>query len=385
MKPTKNLTLAALSLFTLLFSAVQAHAALNISGADGSDEVLNIGTNTVIDLSKAVTGAWDANNNANRGKGIYDSNKWAVVFKYSSVVISNGATVTFANHPSHAPVVWLVNGDVIIDGTVSLKGQSSVSAPGLAEPGPGGFRGGAGYYAFGVDRTSGFGPGGGAYHPADGRQGAGASYGSQGTLGPSPYGNPSLLPLIGGSGAGGSSVYQPQLDWGGGAGGGAILIACSGTMSIKGAIRANGGDGTTYTGSGSGGGIRLVASSLTDNGIVEAIAGVGASYSGGLGRIRIERVVNINDNDWQVTPGASVVTLQSGSTPLIWLPSDGPTVRIVSIGTVDAPADPRASFGTYGPDVTLPQVSTTPVVVETTNAEDVSIVTVRVSPRANGL
>jgi len=85
-----------------------------------------------------------------------------------------------------------------------------------------------------------------------------------------------------------------------------------------------------------------------------------------------------------VTPDPSVVTLLAGSTPLIWLPNDGPTARIVSIGAVAAPADPRASFGTYGPDVALPQVTSTPVVVETINAEDASTVKVRVSPRANG-
>lgn len=69
---------------------------------------------------------------------------------------------------------------------------------------------------------------------------------------------------------------------------------------------------------------------------------------------------------------------------MIWLPSDGPTARIVSIGNTNAPADPRSSFSTFGADVTLPQIFTTPVIVETTNAEAASIVTVRVSPRANG-
>ena len=31
-----------------------------------------------VDLSQAVTGAWDANNAANAGKGVYDPSKWAV-------------------------------------------------------------------------------------------------------------------------------------------------------------------------------------------------------------------------------------------------------------------------------------------------------------------
>ena len=100
-------------------SMAAARAALNIP-SDGSDGALVITANTVIDLSQAVTGNWDANNSANAGKGIYDSSKWAVVFKYSSVTIQGGATVTFKNHASRAPVVWLVQGDVTINGTVSL-------------------------------------------------------------------------------------------------------------------------------------------------------------------------------------------------------------------------------------------------------------------------
>ena len=374
---SRSLLLAALT----LIAAAPALKAQLVIPSDGSDGDLIVATNTVIDLSKAVTGSWDANNDANKGKGIYDSNKWAVVFKYSSVTISNGATLSFANHASRAPVVWLVKSNAIIDGILSLKGQNYVLAPALAEPGPGGFRGGMGNYSFGADRSSGFGPGGGGFHPGDGRQGAGGSYGSRGSFGPSPYGNPSMLPLIGGSGGGGTSVSGGPNN-GGGGGGGAILVACSGTISVKGSIRANGGNGTSYLGSGSGGGIRLVASSLTGTGTVEAIGGVDASYTGGVGRIRIESVSSLSAI--QVTPDPSVVPLQAAATPLIWLPSDGPTARIVSIGVANVPADPRASFGTFGPDVTLPQVSTTPVVIETTNAEPASIVTVRVSPRANG-
>src|SRR4029077_18821628 len=96
---------------------------LTIPGADGSDGALIVTANTNIDLSLAVTGVWSNNNAGNFGKGIYDPDKWAVVFKYSSVNIANGATVTFSNHPTHAPVVWLVSSNVTIDGTLSLDGQ----------------------------------------------------------------------------------------------------------------------------------------------------------------------------------------------------------------------------------------------------------------------
>ncbi len=359
---------------------------LNIPG-DGSDGALLIQSNTVIDLSQAVTGSWDANNTANAGKGIYDSNKWAVVFKYSGVVISNGATVTFANHPSKAPVVWLVNGHVTIQGAVSLDGGSFVYAPNLPEGGPGGFRGGFGAYTQGLWTGAGFGPGGGGNPDRHG-----GSYGSYGYSGSTLYGNPSLLPLIGGSGGAGDtdnnsgSTTSPQ-SGSGGAGGGAILIACSGTVFIgsTGEIRANGGDGggnwnNMHSAGGSGGGIRIVCNTVSGTGFVRALGG-GGYRAGGLGRIRVERVTA--EGSLQLSPDPSVVPLLAGDTPLIWLPTTGPVARIISIGSVAAPADPRASFGTYGPDVALPQSTNAQVVVETVNAETASIVKVRVTPRAN--
>ena len=378
---TNRLKMAALAMSIAAF-APSLFAQLTIP-SDGSDGVLNItsGTN-IIDLSRAVTGTWSANNSANAGKGIYDSNQWAVVFKYSSVTIASGAVVTFTNHPSHAPVVWLVSGDVTINGDLGLDGQSvGHNAPQLAEPGPGGFRGGAGQFTGSVSASSGFGPGGGF----TGNWSIGASYGSQGHddannwgLTPSAtYGNPSLLPLIGGSGGAGY-YYDTQ---GGGAGAGAILIASAGTLTISGAVHANGGSSLDGASGGSGGGIRLVANTLAGSGTVQCMGGICRDY-GGLGRVRIERVVN--NNTIQVTPDPSIVPLQAGNAPLIWLPTNGPTATIVSVGAVNAPTDPRASFGTYGPDVTLPQTTNTTVIVQTVNAESASQVLVRVSPRANG-
>lgn len=380
--PTMNsLILRAVSMGLLLCTA-SARADLVIPGADGSDGALNITTNTVIDLSQAVTAAWDANNAANAGKGVYDFNKWAVVFKYSSVTVNAGATVTFKNHPSRAPVVWLVGGDVIINGTVNLDGASHANAPGLASPGPGGFRGGVGRYDTGVGSGSGFGPGGGARL-------SGGSFGTVGDSGSIRYGNPSLVPLLGGSGGGGDN--ETENDWhGGGAGAGGLLIGASGKIAIGGLICAKGGAGenTTHSGwnaarsgGGSGGSIRLVSASLAGWGRVEALGG-GGYRPGGLGRIRIERV--INDNSLTVVPSPSVVDLPDGATALLWPPAGAPEVRIVSIQGKDVPADPRAEFGTIGADVTLPRTGAVLVVVETHNVERASEMKIRGTPRVNG-
>src|SRR5690348_17104938 len=82
---------------------------LPIPGADGADGTLsfpNIARTNVIDLSKVSTGAWNGTP-ATAGNGIYDPDKWAVVFRYSSVTIPPNAVVRFKNHVSRAPVIWL--------------------------------------------------------------------------------------------------------------------------------------------------------------------------------------------------------------------------------------------------------------------------------------
>lgn len=365
--------LAGLSLMAAT-SVLQAD--IVVPGANGTDGPLVITANTVIDLSQAVTGTWDQDNTANVGKGVYDSAKWAVVFKYSSVTVNAGATVTFKNHPSRAPVVWLVNGDVTIAGTVSLNGQGYVDSPLIAEPGPGGFRGGSGYFSAGVGVGSGFGVGGASEQ-------RGGSFGSVGGGGVATFGNPALIPLIGGSGGGGDVNARP----GGGAGGGAVLLACAGTVSVTGSILSNGGNGISSgfsayleAGGGSGGGIRIVCENMSGNGILSAIGGTGWQ-AGGVGRIRIERTAVLGTQN--ITPDPSVVALTAGSTALLWPPNDAPKVEIISVGGVNSPADPRAAFGAQGADVILPQGTTTPVIIRTENVESASTVQVRITPRSN--
>ena len=372
-------------------SAIQlvGFAALDIP-SDGSDGDLVVDTDTVIDLGLAQSGAWDTDNSAHAGKGIYDPEKWAVVFKYASVTINGGATLTFKNHSSRAPVVWLVSGDVTINGVVSLSGQSWLPWPGLAEPGPGGFRGGSAY------GSAGFGPGGGVmpFWTSGHHSGSPGSHGLPGSgVSGAVYGNPSLLPLIGGSGGGGQN--ETNYNNGGGAGGGAILIAAGGTILINGSLHANGGSGATeyydsnlhYTvysnsGGGSGGAIRLLAESLAGSGRLSAGGGAG---SGGAGRVRLERTHYLSEaGELIISPDPSVVTLTEGDTPLIWLPSDGPSVKVIAVNEQTPPPDPRAQFGAHGADVTLPQTSTIQVVVETTNVEDASIVKVRCKPQMRG-
>jgi len=347
-----------LAVVGMLACAGMAVAGINIPG-DGSDGGLHVTSNTKIDLSQAVTGNWDDDNSGNGGVGIYDSNKWAVVFKYTNVTINAGKTLTFNNHPRRAAVVWLVSGDVTINGTVSLDGESGPQGTDLlpvhTEPGPGGFRGGLGFRGA-LTGGPGFGPGGG-------------NYSQDATW----HGNASLLPLIGGSGGGGEQTGT----WSryGGAGGGAILIACTGTLTIDGAVRSCGGRGDNSAGSGAGGAVRLIAETILGSGVVNTAG------QGGNGKIRIERVSGTEN--MIVTPSPSLVALDPGAVPQIWLPDDGPTVRIVSIGGESVSGDPRAEFGLEDTDIQIVESSTTPVVVETRNVEQASQVKIRVAPRIN--
>lgn len=371
-----------------------------VPGANGTDGALTITEDTVIDLSQAPTGVWDQDNSANAGKGVYDPEKWAVVFKYTSINVTAGKKVTFKNNASRAPVVWLVSGDVTIAGTVDLSGQSGIPSmmfnPSsnplggqLAEPGPGGFRGGAGWRGGDVLQSAGFGPGGGRRSLQDGRQGTSAGFGTaaSGGLEGAKYGNPALLPLIGGSGGAGAAFNG----WGGPgpAGGGAILIASTQKISILSgaqllAVGGNSGqaDGTyTVNGGGSGGGIRLVCKQLDGSGSLRAEGGNGTTPSG-LGRIRVERTNT--SGTLNITPAPSVIDLAAGNTAQIWPGTDAPTAKILSVNSVQAPADPKASFGSFTPDVALPLVSQVEVIVETENVENASQVFVRITPR-NGM
>lgn len=56
-------------------------------------------------------------------------------------------------------------------------------------------------------------------------------------------------------------------------------------------------------------------------------------------------------------------------------------MKIVSLGGVAAPADPRSGFGTIGADVKIPTAATTEAVIETKNVEQASQVKVRITPR----
>ena len=148
------------------------------------------------------------------------------VLNYRGVNIPVGVTVRFKRNATNTPVTMLVAGDVVIAGTINLDGEAAPPTgrvqgnddfldDGLpGKGGAGGFDGGHG----GLPASSqcvgsrGLGPGGGGGGSSSSLINGGpaahatAGYPSQGNIGRpgSTYGSTYLLPLIGGSGGGGS-------------------------------------------------------------------------------------------------------------------------------------------------------------------------------------
>jgi hypothetical protein len=341
------------------------------------------------------------------------------VLNYTTVNIPAGVTVTFAKNATNTPVVMLVGGDATIAGTIDVSGTPGAATgaagdgnvgddgtPGTA--GPGGFNGGQGGR---VDSTvanrisqAGQGPGGAgpaAIYMSGGTPlscgGGGGGFGTAGALGHgtcgtvasagTSYGASGLLPLVGGSGGGGGAGGTVMRGAGGGAGGGAVLIAASGTLSVSGAIRANGGAGGTIAGAGvggaggggSGGAIRLIATTITGNGAISAAGGAGQTsvpsndlYRGGNGapgRIRFEAET--------YTRTAASTPEHSFGTPGPAFVAGLPTLRISKVAGVDAPAAPTGNA-----DIALPETTTNPVPVQvaTTGVPVGNTVTVVVTP-----
>ncbi|MCW5556869.1 MAG: hypothetical protein KIT22_03370 [Verrucomicrobiae bacterium] len=358
---------------TILAGVVWAQACLGSTVAqitipsDGSDGALIVaaGEIKVIHLDQAITGGWDTNNVAHAGQGVYDPAKWAVVFKYSSMDIQG--TVTFSNHPSRAPVVWLVQGDVKISGVVNLSGQApfmDTDALVAVEPGPGGFRGGPA------------GPQGGGFGMGPGGGGPGQRFGVYATS----YGNPQIVPLIGGSGGVGSSSSTII---GGGAGGGAILIASRGEIELNGAILALGSAGTypvlglgIY---GSGGAVRLIASKVTGTGRINAHADGAASETRADGRIRIEAAELSED----LTLVPETIAVVPANPPIIWPPDSAPAVRVLRVDGVDSPAEPTAPLRRVA-DISLQNDKPVEVILESTNFPLEGIVELRVAHKFAG-
>jgi hypothetical protein len=280
MKTIRSLSLIALALTALLHPAAAQPFS---SGSDGSYGPLNITTNTVLTMP---------------------SNG---VFHCTTINIASGATLTFQRNALNTPVYLLATSNVTISGVIEISGGlPSGRTPGSG--GPGGFDGGFGGF-FGSAGGAGQGPGGGSGEGSGGTIPAAMfSTAPPSYAGTKIYGNALLLPLIGGSGGAG---FNGNPGPGGCGGGGAILIASSSSINIPSTGRIysrGGGTFSAFSGGGSGGGIRLVAPSVSGTGILDCSALSGYNQ-GSSGRIRIDATDRQSYRSLQVIPTtATVVT-----------------------------------------------------------------------------
>src|SRR5438552_3856880 len=117
-----------------------------------------------------------------------------------------------------------------------------------------------------------------------------------------------------------------------------------------------------FTGGGAGGGVRLIANTLTGTGTINASGGGGGCYqscggTGGQGYVRIEAY-----NYSGFTGATSPTNIASLSFPHPITPPNSPSLRIASVGGVNAPASPGGSLQNV-PDVIVPSSQPNPVTV----------------------
>lgn len=250
------------------------------------------------------------------------------IFHFNTITVNSGFTLTFNRNPLNTPVYLLARSNVTINGRIDVSGKGSTGNYRGGEGGPGGYDGGEGGLISGTNvyqGGSGKGPGGGLRGNA-----STVGYAAYRLVPTSPgrrhgtnYGNPLLVPLVGGSGGGGIDGNAS----GGGGGGGAILIA-SDTM-----IRINAGGDIFNRGAvtgGSGGAIRLVSPRVYGNGHLYV-----EGHGDGHGYIRIDSILKREPNDpsqFFALVAAPPDSMTLGANMVVF-PPNLPRLDVVAIGT----------------------------------------------------
>ncbi len=284
------------------------------SGGTGADGALNVTANTTLNLPPSG------------------------VFHFTTINVAAGATLRFDPNALNTPVHLLATGDVTIAGIIDVSGDDPPSlGPPAGRGGPGGFKGGEpGVTASGIPPGAGQGPGAGRGQTPEALAGH-AAFGSPATTvsanNGSIYGNPLLIPLIGGSGGGG---FNGNPGFAGGGGGGAILIASTTRIQVTGQILAVGGVRQGASGGGgSGGAIRMVAPEIAGPGTLDVRSRAGAAA--GHGRIRID-ALNRSGARFNFLP----ITAATLGMAMVAIPSPLPRLDLIQVaGTSIAEGTPQ--------------------------------------------
>jgi hypothetical protein len=321
------------------------------STSTGSDGALNLTTPGVVVFDpSAFTPALDPD-----GDNIYH---------FTTINIAAGVTVQLSSQVLNGPVYWLAQGDVTINGAISLNGANGYACPSPPNPavrlpsvpGAGGYAGGIG----GLVNEP--------YQPGAG-PGGGTGGGSLDTITSSGKfsGNRFLGPLIGGSG--GTGGNKP-CGGGGGAGGGALLIASSTSITVNGSTTANGGE---WGGPrrprgepGKRGAIRLAAPLIQGTGSMSA----GPSLTPG--------VVRLEAFQQNYTGTITLASIYLAAPASVTLPAGGPpSVRVASVAGVSVPANSTGSFTI--PDAAINQTTPATISIQAKNIPVGTAVTLYIS------
>lgn len=185
---------------------------------------------------------------------------------------------------------FILTGDIDVDGKGCVGGPTSDPYDGFAPNGSGDCTSAEDGSGMGQGAYPGTASGGGAGHGGTGGIGSAA-----GSTGGGNYGS-SLIPALLGAG-GGAGMNGSGADYVGGAGGGFVSLNVTGTLTVTGAVTADGANGNggslTSSGGGSGGSVYVSASTLAGAGVIGADGGDGGngtqrdSGGGGGGRVAV--------------------------------------------------------------------------------------------------
>lgn len=318
-----------------LCSSAHAQGVTVDVGGDGSDGALVLAADETLELQLPDDG----------------------VFNYTSISLGKRATLKFKRNARNTPVWLLSQGNVFVDvnAVIDVSGKNGtnndLTAAGLGTSGPGGFDGGS-WAGQTLQGSAGRGPGGG-------------DIGGTGTYN---YGNQLLLPLVGGSGGGGTYAGSIGTGCTGGGGGGAILIASNTSIEILGRVRSEGGTGGSWCGHGSGGAVRLVSPTVKGNGQIQV-----ASY--GQGRVRIDAIYKELMN--LTFPGIDTGSRLTFDSLMVVFVTPEPRIDITQVGAQAVPLDHEGEYFVFFPTGTSP---TQKVRVQTTGLTGIINMTLKIAP-----
>jgi hypothetical protein len=276
------------------------------------------------------------------------------------LTIGGGSTITVTNTLTvgGTVVAQSINNSVQVSGSWQGSGVTLHASSVVVNAGGSINADGQGYVA-------GAGPGG-----SPSGSSAGGSYGGLGGVGNgvSPAGTYGSTTAPTDLGSGGNTRCCGTIP---GAGGGALTITVSGTLTDNGIISANGGNGSgLQVGGGSGGTVSIQTGTLTGSGSVAANGGSGGEAGGGGGRIAVYYNTNSGFNTTLITSnGGAASSGNPGAVGTVYTLGAGSNLTVSNNTTL--PANANLSFNS----VTVNNAATLTLGIGTTFASNTVTVT----------